>query len=86
MDATHALADLRGHLRWLRERDALAADRLSEDVRRAERLLSEHPRSGHAVDGTALRVMLTTRYRYRLVHRARTGKVVVVRMLHARQR
>lgn len=80
-----ALAELDRHLGWLRARNPLAADRLATDVDRAVLLLSEHPLSGRALAGTGLRVALTHRHRFRLFHRVSGGRVVIVRVLHARQ-
>lgn len=79
-----ALADVSAQLSWLGARNPVAANRLADDLERAERLLAEHPLSGHALPKGALRMAITTRFRYRMIYRARRG-VLVIRVLHPRQ-
>jgi plasmid stabilization system protein ParE len=79
-----ALADIDAQLSWLVTRNAEAANRLIEDLERAELRLSEHPLSGRTLSKGALRVAITTRFRYRMIYRVHRG-ILVVRVLHPRQ-
>lgn len=82
--AKRALASLNAQEAWLRARNPQAADRFVEDVETCALLLSEHTLSGRLLAGTTLRMISTTRFRYRLFYRVRDG-VRVVRVLHPRQ-
>jgi plasmid stabilization system protein ParE len=83
--SAQALASLRSHDAWLRERDPSAADRFRAEVDRTLGLLSDFPKLGHPIQGTRSRAHVTRRYRYRIIYRHIGNEVLILDVLHPRQ-
>ncbi len=85
--AARAGRSLRSQDDWLRARNPDAADTLLSEIERALALLRDNPLMGPKVPGRRFaRYLITRRFRYRVIYRAERDEVVILDILHPRQR
>ena len=84
-----AADDLQGIKAFIEERDAAAADRVMEQIRRSIEMLGQWPRVGHdgIVPGTYDKAVPRTPFVivYRIDHGDREEELVILRVPHAAQ-
>lgn len=70
---------------WHLARDPRVAVRFGRDVERVLAMLAEHLGAGRQVPGKRSRFCVTSRYRFRIVHRIVADEVVILTIFHPRQ-
>ena len=80
-----ATADLARQVAWLEPRQPSAARRLELEVGHSVGLIADQPGLGFRAPRPGVRIILTRRYKYRLVYLTRPGGVTILRLLHPRQ-
>lgn len=69
-------------LQFLRERSPLGAQRVLRSLDEALQLLSEHPLSGAATNVGDVRVLLPSKYPYKLFYRLRGESIELLHIRH----
>jgi plasmid stabilization system protein ParE len=83
--SARALASLTAQDDYLRPLNPAAANAVLSEIERLAALIAAFPGIGRRIEGTALRYLVTRRYRYRVIYRARGERVEIVEVLHPRR-
>ncbi len=81
-----ALDSLEDQIVFLRPRNPAAAERVLAEIERTCTLLAEAPGTGRRIAGTASRVHITRRYRYRIIYHVTQDGIEVRDILHPSRR
>jgi addiction module RelE/StbE family toxin len=81
-----AFADRERIFHYLRERSPSGARNVLASIRQAVQLLREYPYSGYKTNDPDVRVMLVSRYPYKIFYRTRENLVEILHIRHTSRR